>query len=79
MEITKKTRVYDILKEYGDIAEVMRVFGIKPVGPFSIRRIITRFINVEKAAKVHKVPLDRFLTDLKEAVKQQENTKANAQ
>ena len=79
MEITKKTRVYDILKEYGDIAEVMGVFGVKPVGPFSIRRAITRFINVEKAAKVHKVPLDRFLADLKEAVKLQEKTQANVQ
>jgi uncharacterized protein DUF1858 len=69
MEITKSTRVYDIIKEYGDIAEVMGIFGVKAVGPFSIRRIITRFINVEKAAKIHKKPLDEFLTNLRDAVK----------
>ena len=28
MEITKDTRVADILKEYGDIADVMEVFGL---------------------------------------------------
>ena len=69
MEISKKTRVYDIIKEYGDNVRVMKVFGVKSVGPFSIRKIITRFIDVEKAAKVHKVPLDQFLADLKEAIK----------
>ena len=73
MDISKKTRVYDIIKEYGDIAGVMKVFGVKPVGSFSIRKIITRFIDVEKAAKVHKVPLNQFLADLKEAIKLQEN------
>ena len=77
MEITKKTRVYDIIKEYGDIAGVMGLFGVKPVGSFSIRRIITRFIDVEKAAKVHKVPLDKFLEDVKKAVNLQEKTHAN--
>ena len=31
MEINKDTRVSDILKEYGDIADVMEVFGVKRV------------------------------------------------
>jgi hypothetical protein len=68
MEITKDTRVSDILKEYGDIAEVMGVFGIKPVGPWSLRKIITRFITVEQAARIHKVTLDDMLDNLKKAV-----------
>ena len=29
MEITKNTRVSDILKEYGDIADVMELFGVQ--------------------------------------------------
>lgn len=69
MEITKDTKVYSILKEYGDIAEVMETFGIKAVGTFSIRWVITRFITVERAARIHGVPLDRMLSHLKEAVK----------
>jgi hypothetical protein len=31
MEITKDTRVSAILEEYGDIADVMEIFGIKRV------------------------------------------------
>lgn len=67
MQITKDTRVSDILETYGDIADVMEVFGIKPVGNYSLRRLITRFITVERAAKIHKVPLDQMLTHLEKA------------
>lgn len=67
MVIDKKTKVFDILEEYGDIAEVMEVFGIKRVGKYSIRRIITRGLTVEMAAKIHRVPLDEFLRMLKKA------------
>lgn len=68
MKITKDTIVADILKEYGDIEDVMKAFGIKSVGRYSIRKIITKFITVEKAAKIHKVPLDEFLINLNKAV-----------
>jgi len=37
MQITKDTRVSDILLNYGDIAEVMEVFGVKRVGRYSLR------------------------------------------
>lgn len=70
MEITKDTKVYDILDKYGDIADVMETFGIKRFGPYSIRRVITRFITVENAAKIHKVPLEEMLADLRKAVNQ---------
>lgn len=68
MEITKDTRVSDILTEYGDIAEVMEAFGIKRVGRYSVRRIITKALTVENAARVHRVPLDEFLETLQQAV-----------
>ena len=68
MEITKDTRVSDILTEYGDIAEVMETFGIKRVGRYSVRRIITKALTVENAARVHRVPLDEFLETLQRAV-----------
>jgi len=32
MQITKDTRISAILLEYGDIAEVMEVFGVQRVG-----------------------------------------------
>jgi len=68
MTITKNTRVFDILEEYGDIEKVMEAMGIKSVGKYNLRRIITRFITVEKAAKIHKKPLNEFLVTLNKAV-----------
>jgi hypothetical protein len=67
LEITKDTKVSDILAAYGDIAVVMEVFGLKRVGSYSLRRVITKFITVEKAAQIHKVPLDEMLTHLRKA------------
>lgn len=68
MEITKDTRVSDILKEYGDIAEVMEVFGIQRVGRYSLRAFLAKSLTVKTAARIHRVPLDEFLSILKEAV-----------
>lgn len=74
MEITKDTKVSDILEEHGDIADVMEVFGIKRVGGYGIRKYITRVLTVERAAKIHRVPLDEFLETLQEAVSQMPNS-----
>jgi hypothetical protein len=68
LEITKDTRVSEILKEYGDIAEVMEVFGVKRVGGYSLRAFIAKMISVQTAARVHRVPLDEFLGILEKAV-----------
>jgi hypothetical protein len=68
MEITKDTKVSAILQEYGDIADIMEVFGVKRVGRYSLRRMITKALTVERAARVHRVPLDEFIQTLNEAV-----------
>jgi len=68
MEITKETRVADLLKEYGDIADVMEIFGIKRVGRYSLRKLLTKAVTVEWAARIHRVPLDEFLAILHKAV-----------
>ncbi len=75
MEITKDTKVSSILENYGDIADVMEVFGVKRVGRYSIRKLATKAITVEWAARVHRVPLDEFLGILNKAVasKQEKN------
>ena len=61
MIITEKTYVSEILKEYGDIAEVMEIFDVKRVGGYGFRKFLTRFITVKTAAFVHRVPLDNFI------------------
>ena len=70
MEITKGTRVSEILEEYGDIADVMELFGVKRVARYSLRKFITKTITVEMAARVHRKPLDEFLEILHKATKQ---------
>ena len=68
MQITKDTRISDILMEYGDIAKVMEVFGVQRVGRYSLRMFLAKALTVEWAARVHRVPLDEFLEILKQAV-----------
>ena len=68
MEITKDTRVSAILEKYGDIADVMEVFGIKRVGRYSLRRLAAKAVTVEWAARIHRVPLEEFLKILEQAV-----------
>lgn len=68
MEITKDTHVSELLEEYGDIAEVMEVFGVKRVGRYSLRKLLAQALTVEWAARIHNVPLDEFLETLHKAV-----------
>ena len=68
MQITKDTRVSDILQEYGDIADVMEVFGVQRVGKYSLRMFLAKALTVEWAARVHRVPLEEFLDILNRAV-----------
>jgi hypothetical protein len=72
MEITKDTKVSAILQEYGDIADVMEAFGVRRVGRYSLRRMITKALTVERAARVHRVPVDEFVETLNKAVQFQE-------
>ncbi len=68
MEITKDTSVAELLDEYGDIADVMELFGVKRVGRYSLRRLLAKALTVEWAARIHRVPLDEFLEILHKAV-----------
>jgi hypothetical protein len=68
MHITKDTRISDILETYGDIAPVMELFGVQRVGRYSVRRLLSKALTVEWAARVHRVPLADFLDILNKAV-----------
>ena len=68
MEITKDTRVAAILEEYGDIADVMEIFGVRRVGRYSLRMLAAKAVTVEWAARIHHVPLDEFLIILEQAI-----------
>ena len=77
MEITKDARVSAILEEYGDIADVMELFGIRRVGRYSLRMLAAKAVTVEWAARIHRVPLDDFLSILQQAVASQSESAGN--
>lgn len=80
MEITKNTRVSEILETYGDIADVMEVFGVKRVARYSFRRMLTKALTVDVAARVHRVPVDEFIEILNQAIdKQNDSLKMDGQ
>ena len=68
MQITKDTRVSELLLKYGDIADVMEIFGVQRVGKYSLRMFLAKALTVEWAARIHKVSLDEFLEILNQAV-----------
>ena len=68
MKISKSTYVSEILQEYGDIAEIMEIFGVKRVGGYGFRKFLTRFITIKTAAFVHRVPLDNFIGIVETAI-----------
>ncbi len=72
MKITEKTYVSDILKEYGDIADVMGIFGVKRIGGFGFRKFLTKFITVKTAAFVHGVPLTEFIRMIENAINEKD-------
>lgn len=75
MKITKDTRVAAILDEYGDIADVMEVFGVKRVARYSLRWLAAKAVTVEWAARIHRVPLAEFLEILDRAVAKKQDQK----
>lgn len=75
MEITKNTRVSAILEEYGDIADVMEIFGVKRVGRYSLRMLAAKAVTVEWAARIHRVPLNEFLEILDRAIAKKQDQK----
>ncbi len=78
MQITKDTRVADILEEYGDIADVMELFGVQRVGRYSLRALAAKALTVEWAARVHRVPLNEFLEILQRAVNGPDESKSRS-
>lgn len=65
--VTKDTLISDILKEYGDVADVMEALGVKRAGGLAVRKVLGKLLTVERAAIVHRVPLDEFLPMIQKA------------
>jgi hypothetical protein len=77
LPITKDTYVSDILEAYGDIAEVMEALGVRRAGALFLRKTLGKVLTVERAAKVHGVPLDEFLVMVQRATGQGQPANSN--
>ncbi len=75
MKITENTWVSDILKEYGDIADLMELFGTKRIRGFVLRKLLAKCITVKTAAFVHGIPLNQFICMIESAIQQKELVK----
>jgi hypothetical protein len=74
MKITANTFVSQILKEHGDIAEIMEIFGVKRVGGLGFRKILTKVITIRIAAFVHRVPLQNFIGMVQTAIDEKKDS-----
>ncbi len=72
--VTPETKIGAVLSRYGDIAEVMESFGVKPVGRFNIRRLVGKVLNVRMAAKIHKLETSEMVDMLQKAINQVHET-----
>lgn len=72
MKINGNTYVSDILKEYGDIADLMELLGTKRIRGFLLRKFLAKFITVKTAAFVHGIPLNNFIWMIENAINQKE-------
>ena len=68
--VTPETKIGDVLARYGDIADVMEALGVKRVGRYNVRRLISKLITVKRAAIVHKLPLEEMVSKLQTAINQ---------
>lgn len=75
MKVTKDACVSAILEEYGGIADVMEVFGIKRVRRYSLRMLAAKAVTVEWAARIHRVPLNEFINILERVIGKKQEQK----
>ena len=54
----------------------MEIFGVQRVGRYSLRMFLAKALTVEWAARVHHVPLDKFLDILRQAVASKRDSSA---
>lgn len=59
-----------------EVGQEIDTIGFKRVGRYSVRRLATKALTVEWAARIHQVPLDEFLDILNTAVAKDQATES---
>jgi hypothetical protein len=68
MQVTADTKISEVLKRYGDIADVMETFGVKRVGKYNFRRLLGKALTVKRAAFAHRITVDEMVHALQSAI-----------
>jgi hypothetical protein len=68
MQVTPDTRISEVLKRYGDIADVMETFGVKRVGRYNFRRLLGKALTVRRAAFAHRISVEEMVHSLQSAI-----------
>lgn len=63
MSITPRMKVAEVVSTFPATREVFRRYGCPDMSR-GIVRLMCRYMSVRAAARVHRLPLDRFLHDL---------------
>jgi hybrid cluster-associated redox disulfide protein len=63
MKITKKTNIKDVVTKYPETTDVFFKFGLHCLGCAA-----ANFENIEQAAQVHGINVDKFLEELNKSI-----------
>ncbi|MDR4503867.1 MAG: DUF1858 domain-containing protein [Candidatus Scalindua sp.] len=68
-EITKETKIFDVVDQYPETLDVFLKFGFKQLSNPVARRTIAKMFTVEQATKIHPVQIDDLIKALNERIK----------
>ena len=68
MLVTEHTTLTELVKEYGEIEEIMEAFGVKSTETNPLRREIAMNIAVERASRIKGMKLNQFIQQINQAI-----------
>ena len=67
-EITKDTKVFDIVDQYPETLQIFLDFGFSQMANPVMRNTMGRVATLDMATKMHNVDLDKFLNALNDKI-----------
>ncbi|NUO09553.1 MAG: DUF1858 domain-containing protein [Candidatus Brocadia sp.] len=67
-EVTKDTKVFDVVDQYPDTLQIFLDFGFSQMANPVMRKTMGRVASIEMATKMHNVDMDKFLSALNDKI-----------
>ena len=68
-EVTKDTKVFDIVDQYPETLQIFLDFGFSQMANPVMRKTMGRVASVEMATKMHSVDVEKFLHALNDKIR----------